>query len=160
MKHYGIETSSDGLLTWEWVEEHLTKARNYWLATTHPDGSPHVAPFWGILQDGVLLFSTHAESRKARNLAANPRASLHLESGDEVVILDGHVRVTEDATLLARFGELYNAKYGLDPVKDVMPGAIFYVFVPGKGLSWQEHDFPRTATRWTFSAPLEEDSSP
>jgi PPOX class probable F420-dependent enzyme len=160
MKHYGIETSSDGMLTWEWVEDQLTKARNYWLATTQPDGAPHVAPFWGIWQDGVLLFSTHAESRKARNLAANPRAAVHLESGDEVVMLDGRVLVTEDATLLARFGELYVAKYSVDPVQDPVPGSIYYVFLPDKGLSWQEHDFPKTATRWSFSAPPQEDSSP
>ena len=39
---YGINRSTDeGLLPWSWVQERLTTARNYWIATARPDGRPH-----------------------------------------------------------------------------------------------------------------------
>ncbi len=36
MPGYGIvdANSGGGLLPWEWAVEHLTKSRNYWIATT------------------------------------------------------------------------------------------------------------------------------
>jgi hypothetical protein len=159
MQNYGVETNLAGLLDWTWADERLSKARNYWIASTKQDGTPHVAPVWAIWRDGTLYFSSHVQSRKARNLAHDPRATLHLESGDEVVILEGRVALVTDSAILARFGEDYAIKYGLNPVIDMMPGSAFYAFVPKMGLSWSESDFPRSATRWTFKPTASEDSS-
>jgi hypothetical protein len=44
---YGVTTSDDGPLDWSHAEERLERARNYWIATTRPDGTPHAAPVWG-----------------------------------------------------------------------------------------------------------------
>ncbi len=159
MQNYGIEAEATGLLAWDWVNDRLIKARSYWIASTRPDGTAHVAPVWGVWLDGALHFSSDSQSRKARNLAHNPRVALHLESGDEVVILEGRVVTVTDSSVLARVGTDYAAKYGLNPVEDVMPGAVFYALVPTMGLSWAEADFPKTATRWTFTPTAPEDSS-
>ena len=44
---YGQPTSSDGPLDWSHAEQRLKRARNYWIATTRPDGTPHAVPVWG-----------------------------------------------------------------------------------------------------------------
>jgi len=71
------------------AEERLAKARNYWICTTRPDGRPHSIPVWGFWIDGAVYFGTARTSRKARNLVHTPAVSIHLESGDDVVILEG-----------------------------------------------------------------------
>jgi PPOX class probable F420-dependent enzyme len=46
------------------------------LATVLPDGCPHSIPVWAILEDGRIAFFTQSRSRKARNLARDPRVAL------------------------------------------------------------------------------------
>jgi hypothetical protein len=58
MPGYGIldAKSGSGLLPWSVAVERLTEARNYWIATTRPDGRPHAMPVWGSLaRRSVLL---------------------------------------------------------------------------------------------------------
>ena len=99
---YGIPTTEKGLLPWSFAEARLTKARNYWICTTGPGGRPHARPAWGTWVDGMLCFGGHGV-RWDKNLAENPQVSVHLESGDEVVILEGSVtRVTDMQDALAK----------------------------------------------------------
>ena len=57
----------------------FTEGRNFvHLATVLPDGSPHSIPVWAILEEGRIAFFTQSTSRKARNLAADPRVALSL----------------------------------------------------------------------------------
>jgi PPOX class probable F420-dependent enzyme len=46
------------------------------LATVRPDGAPHVAPIWFVLDGDDVVFMTGARTRKGRNLRRDPRASL------------------------------------------------------------------------------------
>lgn len=46
------------------------------LATLLPDGSPHTVPLWVDWAGDRLLFLTGPDSRKARNLAVDPRVAL------------------------------------------------------------------------------------
>src|ERR687885_452744 len=75
MPGYGIvgPTEGSGLLPWSWAEQRLVASRNYWLASGRPDGRPHVMPVWGVWHQRSLWFSSSRGSRKARNLAADPR---------------------------------------------------------------------------------------
>src|SRR3954467_12923982 len=97
---YGIATGDDGQLPWSWVERECTKSRNYWICTTRPDGRPHAMPVWGLWFDGALVFSTDPASTKGRNLAARPDVVVHLESGDDVVIVEGRVRELASSRLV------------------------------------------------------------
>ena len=73
---------------WSRAEEVLASARNYWIGTSGPDGRPHAAPVWAVWLNGLLYFSTGRESRKGRNIAANPAVAVHIEGkAGEVVIL-------------------------------------------------------------------------
>jgi general stress protein 26 len=148
MPGYGIaaETEGTGLLPWSFVEERMAASRNYWIASTRPDGHPHVAPVWGLWHEGKCYFSTGEDSIKGQNLASNPHVSVHLESGDEVVILEGEVNEVTDKATLSSLDTAYNKKYGLDMQG---PGVIFALDAR-KAFAWREADFPTSATRWIF----------
>jgi PPOX class probable F420-dependent enzyme len=46
------------------------------LATILPDGSPHSVPLWVGVEGDQVAFLTGPESRKARNIARDPRVAL------------------------------------------------------------------------------------
>jgi PPOX class probable F420-dependent enzyme len=130
------------MLAWEWAVELLVAARNYWICTTRADGGPHAAPVWGLWHDDAVVFGTSPESAKGRNLRRDPRIVIHLESGDEVVIVEGTAaEVPFDDAIL----DAYEAKY------DVRLGARGgYGVRPSVAYAWLESDYPRTATRFTW----------
>lgn len=148
MPGYGIlpETEGAGLLPWSFVEERMSAAHNYWVSSTRPDGSPHTAPVWGLWYESSFYFSTGDQSGKGKNLVARPFVSVHLESGDEVVILEGQIKEVRDKDVLRGLDKAYNQKYGLDMQG---PGLIFVLSMT-KALAWREKDFPQSATRWIF----------
>ena len=152
MPGYGIlpANAGGGLLPWDWAVERLQRAHNYWVATTRPDGSPHLAAVWGVWFDGAVCFSTGGRSRKARNLAADPRVAVHLESGDDAVMLEGTAeRPSLDAAAHGRVVAAYAAKYDMKP--EDLPGPEgWYALRASRAFAWQERDFPNTATRWRF----------
>lgn len=146
MREYGIAKGETGLIEWEWVDQQMAKSRNYWISTTRPDGRPHAAPVWGIWHEGTLYFGSGEGSRKARNFAHQPEIVVHLESGDDTVILEGRVERTTDADLIARVDALYAAKYPYDPT----PSKFYFTLRPRVALAWLETDFTNSATRWDF----------
>ncbi len=151
MPGYGIldADSGRGLLPWSWVTERMSKARNYWISTTRPDGQPHVMAVWGIWLDEAFYFSTGRDSRKTRNLAANPRCVVCPERADEAVILEGTAEEVADPSLLGRFKDVYYTKYQWDI--DTSQGGI-YAVRPSVAFAFIENadDFPGSATRWRF----------
>jgi Pyridoxamine 5'-phosphate oxidase len=142
---YGIKAVPGERLPWEEVERWLTESRNYWICTTRPDGRPHAKPVWGVWLDDRVLWGTSPESLSARNLAANPEVTVHLESGDEVAILDGTFAFERDPDVIARFIAAYDAKYDHQLELETAFG-----LRPRSCLSWTEADYPMTATRWVF----------
>lgn len=145
---YGIPEHSDGLLPWSFALERLDRARNYWIATTRPDGRPHAVPVWGVLVDGEVYFGGGPQTVWARNLARSPQIVVHLESGDEVVILEGtaerHTENNTSAGLLTRIDDAYEAKY------DMRHGTPVWRLVPRVGFAWSR--FPDDTTRWAFAS--------
>ncbi|HEX5416311.1 MAG TPA: pyridoxamine 5'-phosphate oxidase family protein [Chloroflexota bacterium] len=144
-KHYQA-AKGDEIISWSSVADKLAQARNYWLATTNPDGRPHVTPVWGAWVADIFYFDGIFTARWARNLASNPAASIHLESGDEVVIVEGKVDdVAADQDLAARIIAEWQEKYGrLLPE----PTGGMYRLIPRVARAWSR--FPDDATRWEF----------
>lgn len=155
---YGFVGASDeGLLDWSWAEERLRDARNYWIVTTRPDGRPHAAPVWGVYVGGAVVFGTDPGSVKARNLAHQPYVVVHLESGDELVTLEGTIaQGLPDDLDFTTVDDEYARKY-----EDPDSGEAFHlspemasglwVLRPAVAFGWYEHDFLRSATRWHFT---------
>jgi len=134
---------------WKAVATKLASAHNYWMATTRPDARPHSVPVWGVWLDETFWFATDRASQKGRNLTANPGLVLHLESGDDVVIVEGAAEEVSDTSLITRFADAYDAKYGFRPDAS-NPSQVVYKLTLRVVLSWQESDFIGTATRWQF----------
>lgn len=152
-RNYPIPIAEEGMLPWRHVEQRLEQARIYWLATTCPDSRPHVAPLWGAWVDGAFYFDGIPTARWARNLAANPAAALHLESGEDVAIVEGTAEdlPTTDAETAARIAAAYAAKYNLQPGDRLIPQAAtsgIFRLRPHVALGWT--NFPTDATRWRF----------
>jgi nitroimidazol reductase NimA-like FMN-containing flavoprotein (pyridoxamine 5'-phosphate oxidase superfamily) len=140
---YGIAETEEGMLPWTWADERLAAARNYWIVTSSEDGAPSAAPVWGIWADGAVHFSTSPRSRKGRNLARDPRVVIHLDSGDEVVILAGEVA---PYTLADGMADAFQEKYEWRPEG----GEGWYLLQPRRALAWAERDYVKSATRFDF----------
>lgn len=141
-KSYGIPEEKEGMLPWEFVDAQMAAARNYWLATVRPDGRPHAMPVWGVWLEGVFYCSGGPTTRWNRNLAANPNLVVHLESGDNVVILEGQAQRVSDPALVARIDAAYLAKY------DTPHGEPMWALRPRLAFAWT--DYPTTVTRFQF----------
>lgn len=146
-------TLTPNRLPWRWAEQHLVTARNYWIATTRPDGRPHARPVWGVWSDGAFWFSTG--SLADANLRRDARLTVHLESGDEAVILEGTADKVEDRSAVTGVVDLYNAKYTWDLDPDDLPGpfwrvsaAIVFGWVSDPSGLDGGAAFHGTATRW------------
>lgn len=151
MRDYGVPEDTSGTLTWSWARERLEASRNYWVATMAPDGRPHVMPVWGLWLDDAFWFSTGPTSRKAKNIARDPRCTVTTERADEAVIVEGEAAPTNDREALRRFVALYKQKYewDMDPESDG-----YFVVRPHVAFGFIEHadQFAQSATRWRFDA--------
>lgn len=156
---YGIPESAEGTLPWSHVVQRLTESLNYWVCTTAPDGRPHATPVWGVVLDDTLHFDGSPETRRGRNIAANPAVAVHLESGTDVVILHGDAREIHGAgqDFYVRLAAAYSAKYkslGYDPSPDTWATGGLYSVTPRTAFAWTS--FPEDATRWRFNEPGED----
>lgn len=146
MTEYGVPATLEGLLPWSWAAERLAGSRNYWVSTADARGVPHAAPVWGVWLDGTFLFDTGLDSRKARNLAGQPRVVVTTEQASEAVMLHGVAeRVGEGGTIEAHLAA-YEAKYGSRP-----PGTRFLVRpLVAFGFIEDAAHFGASATRWEW----------
>ena len=73
-------------------------------------------PVWGVWLDGALYFGGSPETRRGRNIAANPAVVVNLESGQDVEIIerDAHEASHPEWALANWISADYKAKYGSD----------------------------------------------
>lgn len=152
MPGYGIldANEGEGLLPWEWAAERLSVSHNYLVATTRPDGRPHMMPVWGLWLDGAFYFSTGRQSRKAKNLNANPHCVVSTERSEEAVIVEGVAQEIADPAQLQPFYESYKAKYDWDLVEMGFANEPVYIVRPRVVFGIRENDFTSSVTRWKF----------
>ena len=143
---YGIPKSDRGMKSWKWVMEQVKTPRNYWISTVTPDNKPHSIPVWGVWVDDVFYHGGGPRTKRGRNIEANPNIVMHLESGDEVVIIEGTAEIlteeTIDPELAVRIDAEYEKKY------DMKHGLPVWRLKPSKVLAW--HEYPKSATRFIF----------
>jgi PPOX class probable F420-dependent enzyme len=141
-----------GLLPWSWVQERLVRSHDFWLATVAPGGAPHLMPVWAVWDRGALWFSSANGSRKARNLAAEPRCTLSTDDPAEPVVVRGRAeRVTgqeELEAMLAAENAKYGTSYGMDMV-DPASSSVFRLR-PDWVFALNSRDFSGSPTRFTF----------
>ena len=154
---YGVPSDTEGLLAWPDVERRLVEAPVYWLATTRPDGRPHVVPRWGVWVEGAFWYDGSPETRHVRNLMENPACSLHLEDGTRAVIAEGTLGPDLGAGARARprvcrqaFGKYHDEGYA--PAADAWDGegaGGLCRLSLAKALAWSS--FPTDVTRFRWS---------
>ena len=163
--------------SWEMARERLANPevpRTCWLATTRPDGRPHLMPVIGFWIDGAMHVVAGERTRKARNLQANSRCvvattSTTLPSLD--IVLEGVAQPLRDEDSVRQVAEFLNSNNwpleaegdkvygphaptaGLPPytVYRIVPATIFAL--PGM-LGMEQFDpaeLPRP-TRWDFAS--------
>ena len=141
----------ENVLSWPQVAARLAAARNYWLCTTTPVGAPHAAPVWGVVTGHILYLYSERRTVKARNLATDPRVVVHLESGEDVVIVRG---TAEDLGTPADVPEVVaalSAKYTGEDDRQYLPDAdpdfdVVYAISPQSAMMWRLAS-SRSATR-------------
>jgi len=149
---YGIPKNPKGMLPWSFVEERVAKARNYWVSTTRPDGTPHVRPVDGVWVDSALCFGGAPETRWVRNLKLNPAVTVHLGSEVDVVILEGTAEYITDSKhpLVAPLLEASRRKYPEYYSGGKPPFRPFWMLRPWVVFAWTLEQFPKSATRWVL----------
>jgi PPOX class probable F420-dependent enzyme len=154
MPGYGVlpADQGSGLMPWAEAERRLIGAHDYWCATVRPDGRPHMMPVWGVWLDRRLWFSSGVRSRKARNLAADPRCAMTTDDARNPVVVEGRADRVVEPGPLARFLAAVNDKYAAGLGADFLDPAVNATFAvrPDQVIALSEDDFPGSPTRWTF----------
>jgi hypothetical protein len=132
-----------------------------WLATVRPDGRPHVMPLGVLWVDGRLYFNAGPGTRKARNLAGDPRCVISVATEPFDIVVEGEAARVTDDTKLQRIAEAFAAE-GWEPT--VRDGALYAEYsAPAAGPPpWHVYEMtpatvfalgtaePYGATRWRF----------
>lgn len=157
MPGYGVVEADEGngLLAWSWAELRLDSAHNYWLASVRPDENrPHVMPVWGVWLEDQIWLSSSPESRKARNLRANPAVTITTDSAVEPVVVEGRAALIDDPLRIAAFAEAMDDKYETDSGLEFYAANATFAITPTVVFALDTDDFTGTPTRWTFPIQL------
>lgn len=137
--------------------EHIT----WFLATTRTDGRPHAAGVGAMWHDGDLYFTSGDGTRKSKNLAANPAATISARLPGIDLIFEGRAtRVTDRPTLDALVtifnaggwpatveGDAFTAPFSA-PSAGPPPWALYRLRIETVfGVATEE---PHGATKWRF----------
>jgi len=134
----------------------------FFLGTVRPDGRPHSAGVGALWSDGDFYIVSGPETRKSRNLAANPACTISVRLEGVDVILEGKAnRVTDQPTLekVAKLyrdsgwpaeaqGDAFTAPYSA-PSAGKPPWYLYhFTFQTAFAVATAE---PNGATRWLFA---------
>ena len=132
-------------------------ASRFWIATTRPDGRPHMAAVGIVWDDGTFYLSTGARTQKGKNLAHDPRCTVSIAAPGIDIVVEGEAKIIRDDAELQRIAVLYD-----DWGPQVRDGAFWHEFsAPSAGPPpWDVYEItpttfygvataePHGATRW------------
>jgi pyridoxamine 5'-phosphate oxidase-like protein len=115
---------ADGLPTIEWSQvesqlvdllthddPHSPNRSTFWLTTLNADGSPHVTSVGALWHAGSCWFQTADHTRKAKNVARDPRCTISVATKGFDVMVAGEARRVIDPKVVAEIAALW-AKSG------------------------------------------------
>ena len=140
-------------MDWPEVATRLAASRNYWLGTTTPSGAPHTAPVWGVVTGQTLYLYSERSTVKARNIAADSRVVVHLESGDDVLIVRGTAEDLGSPADVPEVVAALAAKYTAPGDRQYLPDAdpafdLVYAVRPRSAMAWRLADYDGSQRRW------------
>jgi hypothetical protein len=78
-----------------------------YLGTTKPDGTPHSAGIGAVWAGDAMYIVSGPDTRKSRNLAANPACTLSMRLSDLDLVLEGEAHRVTDSETLERVAAVY-----------------------------------------------------
>lgn len=172
-----LARDESGTTSWDVARERLANPetpRTSWLATTRPDGRPHLMPLNAFWIDGALHIVAGEGTRKARNLLADGRCAIATSSSTLPsldIVVEGRAEPLTEDDAVRHVAEVLNAGgwplearedkvYGPNaPTAGPPPYTIFRI-VPSRvfGLpgmfgmeQFDQAELPRP-TRWDFGS--------
>lgn len=135
-------------LDWPWVQQQLEAAPTYWVNTRSAGPShPHPRPVWGIWHERDLYLSV-GSLVLVRQLASDPVVTVHVDSGTDVVIVEGTaVDLSVDQLFLERYNTKYDWNYVVDeygPLTHVVATAV----IAWRSAGWAGRGGIRSSGRW------------
>jgi hypothetical protein len=130
-------------------------AHTTWLCTARQDGSPHVTAVGALWVDGTFWFQTGSGTRKARNIARDPRCSIAKSLYGADLVFEGDAIQVTDPSEVASIAKAW-AEQGWPAEPDESGSAITAPFnAPSQGPPpWNVYRIePRTATVVLGTAP-------
>ena len=129
----------------------------FWLATTRPDGRPHLMAVGIVWDQGKFYLSTGAGTQKGKNLAHDPRCMVSIAAPGIDIEAEGEARIIRDEGRLQHIATLFG-----DWGPEVRDGAFWHEFsAPSAGPPpWDVYEItptafyavasadPHGATRW------------
>lgn len=116
-----------------------------WPTTVAPDGTPQTSPVWFLWRGSEALVYSLADTPRVRNIAANPRVSLHLDGnglGGDIVVLEGTAEIRPDhppasdvADYVAKYAERFET-YGWTPAWFAARYPVAIVITPTRTRAW------------------------
>ncbi len=112
-----------------------------------------MVPVWGAVLRDDLYFFSERRTAKARHVAANAHVVVHLESADNVVIVNGYLEdlglpqehVDVLGALEAKYSDPADACYlpSADPDFDVL-----WRLRPDRAMLWRLDEYDASQARW------------
>jgi len=151
-------------LDWGRVQAQLERTdyrATHWLATTGPDGRPHIAGVGALWDSGKFYFTSGPGTRKSKDIAKNNRCAIGVSMPDVDFAIEGTASRVTDAATLARLAKRYVDQGWPAEVRD---GAFTAPYsAPSAGPApWHLYELnataatavataePHGATRWRF----------
>lgn len=99
----------------EWKAFLQAPVRPAMLATVRPDGRPHVAPIWIVLDDdGTVVFTTGADTVKGRAVQRDARVALCVDDDQppfSYVLVEGTAQVSTDLDEMLAWATRIGGRY-------------------------------------------------
>jgi hypothetical protein len=144
------------------IEAKAIDNHDAFIGTVRPDGRPHIARVGAIWFDGALVFVSHDQSQKAKNIACNPNCTFAVSIEGIDLTLEGISTRVTDPLEVKRICEAY-VVHGW-PAEAVGDGVTAPYMAPSAGPApWNAYRFdirsavgvataePYGATRWEFT---------
>ena len=153
-------------LEWQRVVDSLDRTRelettnaasHYWIATTRPDGRPHIMGVGIVWDAGRFYLVAGPGTQKAKNLAHDPHCAVSIASPGLDLVAEGTAQIVRDDAELHRIADLFS-----DWGPQVRDGAFWHEYsAPSAGPPpWDVYEItpttfyavaseePHGATRW------------
>ena len=118
------------------IEKLLEKEEVAYIATSRPDGTPHITPIWFVIHSGKIYFETDITTVKYKNIKHSNKVALCF-GGKATYITEGSVKEYKEDELDFPIRKLYWEKYNKDMDDSyITEKTHLFEVIPEKELSW------------------------